>query len=139
MNTIIPYNRQQTVYLLNIPKEIADIILSFTFYDKSTGESRKLHRSHMYNIVYRFKNAVDSRALGIEWLGLDPDNDEHWHISFHNFEEDRNTQFQAINCKYCGEYLFSSFPVAIPCRCIRAEQDEQYYSDDEEGEYDHLW
>lgn len=131
MNTINPYNRQQTVYLLNVPKEVADIILSFVFYDKATGESRRLHHFYMSDIVYRFKNAEDSRAIGMEEYWVNPDTDEHWHISFYNFEEDRNIQFQSISCKCCGEYILSNIsPIAITCRCIHVEEDD---------EDDHLW
>jgi len=124
MNTNSPYNRQQTVYLLKLPKEVTDIILSFVFYDKLTGESRKVHRFYMNDIIYRFQNAFDSRAIGTRNGWLDPNTDEHWHISFHNFEEDRHAQFQAMNCKYCGEYLVVSLPIVISCRCVRLDQDE---------------
>jgi hypothetical protein len=85
----------------------------------------------MSYIVYRFKNADDSCAVAVamsnEWMN--PDTDEHWHISFYNFEEDINVQFQAISCECCGEYILSNiYPIAIPCICgpLDDEYDENY-------------
>ena len=104
MNQILPYNRQQTIYLLPFPIEISDVILSFAFYDKETGESRKKHHYHMCKIVFRFANADVSRFRGFYWTIHDSDTHEHWAICLNNTEEDEETLFQGINCKNCGEY-----------------------------------
>lgn len=146
LSTTVPYNRQETVHLLPLPKDVTDIILSFVFYDKATGEARKVQRFYMTDIVYRFANVLDSRNTVKGWNN--PDTDEHWSISFRNFKEE-NLQLQAINCRFCGEYLRITdynLPIPIPCRC---DNHDDYYGYDDDGEYDdpedsddeydHLW
>jgi hypothetical protein len=142
------YNLQQTAYLLPLPKDVADVILSFVFYDKKTSEARKVHRLFMTDIVYRFANAIDSRATIHGWNN--PDTDEHWGISFRNFKEE-HLQLQAINCRFCGEYMRITdynLIIPIPCRCLHEpyhqyDDDNDYYSEDsaedDDDEYDHLW
>lgn len=122
------YNRQQTAYLLPLPIDVIDIILSFVFYDKTTGEARKLHHTHMCQIVFRFANAMDSRAIG-KYNWEDPDTDEHWHISLNipdQFTEE--VQLQAVNCGFCGEYQLISTNIQnipLPCRCIQIDDDNE--------------
>jgi hypothetical protein len=151
LSTTVAYNRQETVHRLPLPKDVTDVILSFVFYDKATGEARQVHRIYMTDLVYRFANAGDSRAVGLSNGWIDPDTDEHWSISFRNFKEDPLVQLQAENCRFCGEYLTVSefmFPIPIPCRCLRdpyeqyhqEDDDNDYYSDEDiDDEYDHLW
>lgn len=118
------YNRQQTAYLLPLPIDVIDVILSFVFYDKATGEARKLHRIYMCQIVFRFANAMDSRAIG-KYNWTDPDTDEHWYTSLNITEE---VQFQAVNCGFCGEYKFISTNIQnipVPCRCIQIDDNEE--------------
>ena len=58
-NTMSNLNIQQTVCLIFnkiLPKDINHDILSFVFYDKVTGEARKVHHNIMREIVFRFEN-----------------------------------------------------------------------------------
>jgi hypothetical protein len=146
LSTTVAYNRQETVHLLPLPKDVTDVILSFVFYDKATGEARKVHRIYMTDLVYRFANAGDSRMVPLSNGWIDPDTDEHWSISFRNFKEE-HLQLQAISCRFCGEYLHITdynLPIPIPCRCDNHDdygENEYDYDDpeDSDDEYDHLW
>jgi hypothetical protein len=114
MNT---YNCQKTVYLLALPKDVCDLILSFIFYDRITGEARQIHHIHIRKIIFRFANASISRTRDLEkWTN--PDTDEHWCICLNNTDECNENQFQEINCKKCGEYKYSNiYNIRILCQC----------------------
>ena len=113
-------NKQQTVHLLPVPYDITNIINSFCFYDKITARTRKLKQF----INLKFHYAYDSRKNPYEWGGDDPDNCEQWSIELtdKNLYSDpryprfdawtldtyEEKQFQATNCKSCGNYKISS-------------------------------
>jgi len=112
--------RQQTTHLLPVPFELAEIINSYSFYDKMTARTRKLKQFIHLKILY----AYDSRKNPYEWGGDDPDNCEQWSIeltdkgiyndkryprfdawTLDTYEE---KQFQAMNCEKCSNYKISS-------------------------------
>ena len=126
------YNIQKTVHLLPTPFDTAEIINSFLFYEIETITKKKKRE-----IVKKFKNAcVSSR--------LTNDEDEHWAICLDEieiinilddfeFDEEENNeyeeydnyifegevQFQADNCKKCGNYILSNsiVPENAVCYC----------------------
>jgi hypothetical protein len=108
------YNIQQTNYLLQIPKDTINIINSYLFYDKITGETRK----NMKKILKSFENACMTRVnphLDEEF----DENSEHWAIcmaDIGDLENSNETQFQANNCKKCGGYKYISGNYEIPFR-----------------------
>jgi hypothetical protein len=113
-------NRQKTIHLLPVPFELAELINSYCFYDKITSKTRKLKQF----IHLKFHYAYDSRKNPYEWGGDDPDNCEQWSIELtdKNLYSDpryprfdawtldtyEEKQFQATNCKSCGNYKISS-------------------------------
>lgn len=85
-----------------MPKEMGDEILAFCFYDTITAACRAIHRTNMGEVVARFTSAWISRANTSEMS-----NDcEHWAINLVALdqEEDKEKQFQATNCRICGNY-----------------------------------
>jgi len=114
------YNAQQTVHLLPIPFCTAEIINSYLFIEiKTFIEEKKTE------IVDKFKNACCSRKYPNDIYDNDnSDNCEHWSICLDHYELHIDTineiQFQAINCKICGNYKMSSkctLPKKLECYC----------------------
>jgi hypothetical protein len=92
-----------------IKKLVPDVlyeIKSFAFYD-----SKKVHNIKMTKIVDCFKNAMVSRAKP-DTFYEDPDNEEHWCICLSSDECDE-VQFQAINCKICGNFIVSDTQLSM--------------------------
>lgn len=85
-----------------MPKEMGDEILAFCFYDTITAACRAIHQANMGDIVARFTSAWISRANTPEMH----DDREHWaiHLVALDQEEDNEAQFQATNCRVCGNY-----------------------------------
>jgi len=85
-----------------MPKEMGDEILGFCFYDTVTAVHRAIHKANMRDIVARFTSAWISRANTPEMH----DDREHWAINLVALdqEEDNEAQFQATNCRVCGNY-----------------------------------
>ena len=111
------YNIQQTVHLLSLPNDITNIINSYLFYDKITGETRK----KMRDIVETFYFACQTRERS--YISNSNEDDEHWviwmaDIRLEDLNDTSEIQFQGENCKVCGEYKMAWSPPAIPLRCI---------------------
>ena len=130
MNTSTILSRQQTVYRLPLPIDVIDVILSYVFYDKATGEARKAHRENISKIVFIFANAIDSRAHGTyHWDGdgnfhwKNPDTDQYWCVVL----ERDSIIWQAVSCRQCGEYISihnNNYTPPILCQCIPQLEDE---------------
>jgi hypothetical protein len=94
------HNAQQTVHLLPLPFEISDIVNSFLFYSIET-----VVKQNKKEIVKKIKHAYHSRKNNdINYITQeDPDTEEHWSfMAFCPYEYE--VQFQAFNCKHCGNY-----------------------------------
>ena len=96
---------------IGLPNELVDEIMGFTFYDTATAVQRAIHRANMALIVDRFTTAWISRANTPEMDDLE----EHWAINLVpvGAEEDEEpefdeVQFQATNCRFCGNYKTSA-------------------------------
>ena len=89
-----------------LPREMADEILGFCFYDTITAVYRSVHLANTAEVVDRFTTAWISRANTPEM----DDTQEHWAINLVRLdnEEDDEIQFQATNCRVCGNYKHSS-------------------------------
>jgi len=85
-----------------LPREMAHEILKFCFYDTETAVYRAIHKASTAEVVNRFDNAWLSRATHADM----DDNCEWWaiHLTRVGHEEDNETQFQACNCRVCGNY-----------------------------------
>ena len=107
--------KQLTIHNLSakfgLPREMAHEILGFCFYDTVTAVHRAVHKKNMNKIIIHFDDAYISRAKpGMAcWgsdLSNDPDNSEAWeiHLAIKTQEYDEEIQFQAANCRSCGNY-----------------------------------
>jgi len=100
------YNKQQTVQLLPLCFDVADLINSFLF-----ESIESFIKDKKKEIVKKFKNAVLSRKNDLE-EHEDADTREHWAICLQPVNTGTGTdtdivkekQFQAINCQICGNY-----------------------------------
>lgn len=112
------YNIQQTNYLLQLPKDTINIINSYLFYDKISGETR----IKMRNIIETFKNACQTRAN--PRLTNNEELCEHWSIWMADIRDlyvSNEVQFQAYSCKMCGGYNsisgYYEIPIRARCNC----------------------
>jgi len=119
------YNKQQTIHLLPLCLDVTHLVNSFLFQETKTFIENKKKE-----IVKKFKNAVLSRK---NWFdgNEDADTSEHWAIHLQqdtsivqwsdNPPHDivQENQFQAINCKICGNYkeVLTKIPEKIMCKC----------------------
>jgi hypothetical protein len=117
------YNRQQTVHLLPINFDTADLINSFLY-----DEVKTVMQNKKKEIVKKFENASYSRKNNAEMFPDDEEEQETneiWAICLtdKNFPDDENNeemQFQSENCKKCGNYKLCwkmEPPENIKCMC----------------------
>ena len=98
------YHKQFLINNIIIPVEVSEIIKSFCFYDIQTWKSLQLIKSKKNEIDMNFKNNTVSRTNPNEYFS-DSDDNEHWIFSY-KITTMNEIQFQATNCKYCGNYKF---------------------------------
>ena len=93
-----------------LPREMADEIMGFCFYDTITAVYRAVHKANLLEVIEHFDDAYVSRARPFgPALVADPDNAEHWSVCLSrvtNLMGDNEVQFQAWNCGVCGNYYF---------------------------------
>lgn len=126
------YNKQQTVHLLPLNFDTADVINSFLFQEITT-----LIKNKKREIVKKFKNASYSRKNDSEMF---PDyqedqqeNSEIWAICLTDKyipynEKNEEIVFQAENCQICGNYKLSwkiEIPENIKCNCSKNRKIEK--------------
>lgn len=115
------YNKQQTVLLLPLPFELADIVNSSLFYDAKTGATMNFIKAKKKEIMRKFEFAYCSRKHPHPDVGDDPDNCENWGICLidkFDWDSAQEPQFQAVNCQKCGNYkLPLNLQEKITCSC----------------------
>lgn len=111
------YNTQMMVYLIPVPVEIADIINSFLFYDKKTGETILSVKKTKKKIMRDIHKSVHSSY----WIFMGHSS-THWtveadKIARYNFYQ---IQLQAVTCNCCGQYKLSNIGLTanMQCRCL---------------------
>ena len=97
--------------------DVIEIIKSYCFYDVKTFTLIQFVKSFKRYIVTMIDSAEHSRKNGMNQPeDEDPDEIEHW-----SFCIDREIEFQAVNCRYCGnywpEYSQDWTPHNILCNC----------------------
>jgi len=109
------------LYRTPLPTEILIIIKNYAFYNQDSVEyAQMVFHKHMTRIWQQIDRAA-SRKNGFHTLGYNDVNDEHW-----IFEIEHEPQFEAINCRHCGNYmltmsweLFLALPERCMCSCDR--------------------
>jgi len=152
--------KQILINNLNISSDnLLDKIKSYCFYDVKTWETISFIKSKKERIHYLFNNETFSRANPFHNHGIEIENDyddddwhhynynhdieiqngydddEHWYFRVNNEDDGPNRQFQAINCRVCGNYVSIDpiVPNNIKCFC---HNDNDWTDDGEEWEED---
>jgi hypothetical protein len=96
--------KQFLINQINLSSDLLYEIKNYCFYDVKSWETINFIKSKKSRIHSLFKNSTISRANPHDFYSDDEDSDEQW--TFWTFDETDgpNNQFQAINCKYCGNY-----------------------------------
>ena len=118
--------------------DLLDKIKSYCFYDAKTWETISFIKSKKERIHHLFNNQTFSRAYpfhnhSIEIANDYDDDDELWYFWVENADDGPNRQFQAINCRVCGNYVSIDpiVPNNIKCFC--------HNDNDWDGEWDEEW
>jgi hypothetical protein len=132
--------KQLCINQLNLPFELINEIKEFCFYDIKSWEMMNFIKNKKRRIHDIFENATISRANPYDLYVYDENTDEQW--AFWTFDEDDgpNKQFQAFNCKCCGNYKVFENDIIfhtdkIICYCVGGIDDD-YNDDEEEDDHD---
>jgi hypothetical protein len=146
MTSLNSIAKQMCINSMNLPYDVLNEIKSYCFYDTKSWETITFIKYKKQRICYLFKNATISRANPHDVYFHNENTDEQW--AFWTFDEDDgpNKQFQAYNCKCCGNYklISNEFNIInkISCQCNNDYDDLpdliSINSDDEESEFDDL-
>jgi hypothetical protein len=147
MTSINSIAKQMCINSLNLSHDLLNEIKSYCFYDIKTWELINFIKYKKQRICHLFKNSTISRANPYDLYVHDENTDQQW--VFWTFDEDDgpNRQFQAYNCKCCGNYnVFENdiifYTDKIICYCTTNYDDIpdliSINSDDEETEFDDL-
>ena len=134
--------KQLLINNLNISSDnLLDKIKSFCFYDAKTWETIsfiKLKKQRIHDLInyetFSRANPIYNYGIEIEndydeddWHHYNNDieiendyDDQHWYFRVNNEDDGRNRQFQAINCRVCGNYISIDpiIPNNIKCYCL---------------------
>ena len=104
MTSYVSIVKQLCINNLNLSQDLLNEIKSYCFYDIKTWELINFIKYKKQRICHLFKYATISRANPYDLFVYNENTDQQW--VFWTFDEDdgKNRQFQAYNCKYCGNY-----------------------------------
>lgn len=128
MTTHTPVTKQMHINKFNLSDDLLNEIKSYCFYDVKSWETMNFIKYKKNRIHNLFKTATISRANPYDLYFGDGNTDEQW--VFWAFDEDdgANKQFQACNCKYCGNYKVVANETyrtdKIICHCIGDDDDD---------------
>tara|TARA_X000000368_G_scaffold413884_1_gene402715 strand:+ start:190 stop:588 length:399 start_codon:yes stop_codon:yes gene_type:complete len=95
---------------LKIPLETIDIIKSFTFH--------KIHSHTYYKIISKTKAPLLDKFTRIKYISHRNQSDGHWGLGFLTLDNpEEYSQLQAVNCIYCGEFLYAGWRSYIKYNC----------------------
>jgi len=125
-------------------RDLLDKIKSYCFYDAKSWETISFIKSKKQRIHYLFNNETFSRANPIYNHDIEIENDydnEHWSFWVENDDDGRNLQFQAVNCRVCGNYVSINpiVPNNIKCFCHNDNDwidDAGWFDNDDDEEWD---
>jgi hypothetical protein len=145
MTTINSIAKQMCINSFDLSYDLLNEIKSYCFYDKKTWELMNFIKYKKQRICHLFKNATVSRANPYDIYINNENTDQQW--VFWTFDDDDgpNKQFQAYNCKHCGNYKVVGSDIyytnKINCQCDDFDDfddlPEVIEITDEEYEYDY--
>jgi hypothetical protein len=113
--------KQLYINQLNLSYDLLNEIKSYCFYDTKTWETINFIKYKKERICHLFRNDTISRAKPFDLYFGDENRPQRWVFWVFNEEDGPNKQFQAYNCKYCGNYKITAYEVytdKIICHCI---------------------
>jgi len=135
--------KQMLINSLNVSSgDLLDQIKSFCFYDAKSWETICFIKSKKQRIHYLFNYETSSRANPIHIHGIEIENDnEHWYFRVENEDDGPNPQFQALNCRDCGNYISINpiIPNNIKCFCHYDNDWDDENDEDWNGENHEVW
>jgi len=139
--------KQMLINKLDVSSEdLLDSIKSYCFYDAKTWETISFIKTKKERINYLLKNETFSRANPIDDTLVDDNNEEVWAFWVEDETDGLNPQFQAINCRVCGNYISinPTIPNHIKCHCHINEDnwdddDEDWVDNDSEDDSEDEW
>jgi hypothetical protein len=136
--------KQLYINTFNLSTDLLNHIKSFCFYDIKSWETMNFIKYKKQRICDLFKTSTISRATTQDVYFYGGNMDQQW--AFWTFDESDglNPQFQAFNCRYCGNYKIIANEIyhteRIICHCNNDYDDLpdliSINSDDEESEFD---
>jgi hypothetical protein len=144
-------SKQLLINQINLSIDLLNEIKNYCFYDVKSWETINFIKTKKNRIHNLFKNYTISRANPHNLYSDDEDSGEHWSFWTFNQEDGHNRQFQALNCKYCGNYKNIinevNYPDRIICRHVTIDdndydnltvtfEDGNNFDDGENSEYD---
>ena len=127
--------KQLLINNLNVSSnDLLDEIKSYCFYDAKSWETIGFIKSKKERINYLLNNETFSRANPIDDTMVDDNNEEMWAFYVENEEDGPNPQFQAINCRVCGNYISinPNIPNHIKCHC---HDDDSEWDDEDDDDW----
>jgi hypothetical protein len=129
--------KQMYINKLNLSYDLINEIKSYCFYDRKTWELMNFIKYKKNKICHLFKTATVSRANPYDIYFDDENTDEQWVFWTFDEEDGHNNQFQAYNCKCCGNYKIIANEIyytdKVICYCVDDDDDEQFVDDDSIG------
>jgi hypothetical protein len=120
--------KQLHINKLNLSYDLLNEVKSYCFYDIKAWETMNFIKYKKRRIHDLFKNSTISRANPYDLYFGDENTDQQW--VFWTFDDDDgpNKQFQAFNCRCCGNYKVISNEIyrtnKIICQCIGDDDDD---------------
>lgn len=146
MTTPTPITKQLHINKLNLSDDLLNEVKSYCFYDTKTWETINFIKYKKRRIHDLFKYSTISRANPYDLYFGDENTDQQWVFWTFNEDDGPNRQFQAFNCRCCGNYKVISNETyranKIICQCINDYDDLPELiqidtdDDDENNDYD---
>ena len=129
MTTPTPITIQLHINKLNLSDDLLSEVKSYCFYDVKTWETINFIKYKKRRIHDLFKYSTISRANPYDLYFGDENTDQQWVFWTFNEDDGANRQFQAFNCRCCGNYKVISNEIyrtnKIICQCIGNDDDIQ--------------
>lgn len=122
MTTPTPITIQLHINKFNLADDLLNEIKGYCFYDVRTWETMNFIKYKKNRICELFKHHTISRANPYDLYFGDENTDQQWVFWTFNEDDGANRQFQAFNCRCCGNYKVISNEIyrtdRIICHCI---------------------
>jgi len=120
-------SKQLHINKLNLSDDLLNEVKSYCFYDVRSWETINFIKYKKRRIHELFKHSTISRANPYDLYFGDENTDQQWVFWTFNEDDGPNRQFQAFNCRCCGNYKVISNETyrtnKIVCQCIDNDDD----------------